>query len=317
MLSRRIDVTLKQLRFLREIARHSLNISAAAAALHTSQPAISRQLQLLERELGVDLLVRHRSRIIALTEAAQVILEVADRMLAEADSVKHIAADSRIAAGKLTVATNPLHAHYTLPDKVKEFRKRFKDRELLIVQAESKDIFDIVETNEADIGISNDADDFRPRLVFLPHSTISLSVIVPRGHPLARKPSPNLYDLAAYPIVGHDPRSRHGKHIAEVFQMHHLAPKFIVYARSSEVIRTYVAKGLGIGIISTLALQSIPKNTVHAIDASHLFPSRKAVLILRRDIYLRRALLDFIELLSPQWTPDAVREAVIAQSQTR
>lgn len=307
-------MTLKQLRFLQEIARQSLNISAAAAALHISQPSVSRQLQLLEKELGVDLLVRHGNRIVALTEPARLILDAVNRLLIETDNIRHIAKDSRTAGGKLVIVTNPLHAHYTLPDPIKKFRERYPDVELHIVQGDSRDILNIVDANEADIGISTDSEECRSRLVYLPHSVVGLSVIVPHGHPLAQKPSPALQDLAAYPIVGYDARSRPGKDITQVFHMHGLTPKFVVSARSSDVIKTYVSEGLGIGIVSTLALKSAAEDNVHRIDASHLFPPRRNVLILRRDIYLRRHLLDLIRILAPQWTSDAVRAAVEASA---
>lgn len=303
-------MTLKQLRFLREIARQSLSISAAAAALHTSQPSVSRQLQLLEKELGIDLLVRYRSRIVALTEPARTILLVADRLLAEADNIKHIAEDSRKEGGKLTIATNPLHAHYTLPTPIKKFRERYQDVELNIVEADSKDIPDIVESGEADLGISTDMEIRSPRLVFLSYCIIGLSVIVPHGHPLARKSRITLRDLASHPIVAYDPRSRSGQNVMGMFRVHGLAPRFVVSARSSDVIKRYVAEGLGIGIVSTLALKPADKEKVRAIDVSHLFPPRQNVLILRRDIYLRRYIFDFIQGVASQWKPEAIRTAI-------
>ena len=305
-------MTLKQLRFLREIARQSLNMSSAALALHTSQPGVSRQLQELERELGVELLVRRKNRVLALTGAGQAVLTAAQRMLNEADNIRLIAEDLRNErGGRLALATSHLHARYTLLAPVKEFTKRHPEVQLHLMQADADDVPRMIEANEADVGISTDVTGAHPALVLLPSEVLKRSVIMPKGHALARKKRITLGELAQFPIVGYSPRSRGGQIIARAFRDEKIEARFVVSASDSDVIKAYVEEGLGIAIVPTLAVGTIPPK-LHAVDATYLFPKSVTIISLRRDIYLRRYLTDFIQMLVPKLTREAIYRAMNA-----
>ena len=305
-------MTLKQLGFLREIARQSLNMSSAAIALHTSQPGVSRQLQELERDLGVELLVRRKNRVLALTDAGREILAAAQRMLNEADNIRLIAADRRNeTGGRLALATSHLHARYTLLAPVKEFTRRYPEVQLHLLQADPDDVPRLIESNEADVGISTDVTGAHPALALLPAGPLRRSVIMPSGHPLARRKKPLLADLARYPIVGYSPRSRGGQIIAKTFRDHGIDARFVVSANDSDVIKAYVEEGLGIAIVPTLAAAG-RMDKLHVADVTHLFPQSVTVISLRRDIYLRRHLTDFIQMLVPQLTREAIYRAMNA-----
>lgn len=307
-------MTLKQLRFLREIARQSLNMSSAALALHTSQPGVSRQLQELERELGVELLVRRKNRVLALTEAGQAVLVSARRMLDEADNIRLIAEDLRNErGGRLALATSHLHARYTLLAPVKAFTKRHPEVQLHLLQADPDDVPKLIEANEADVGISTDVTGAHPALVLLPSGVLKRSVIMPKGHSLARRKSITLADLAQFPIVGYSPRSRGGQIIAKAFRDEGIEARFVVSASDSDVIKAYVEEGLGIAIVPTLAVGSVPAK-LQVADATHLFPKSVTIISLRRDIYLRRYLTDFIQMLVPTLTRDAIYRAMNAHA---
>ena len=305
-------MTLKQLRFLREIARQSLNISNAAVALHTSQPGVSRQLQDLEGELGVELLVRRKNRVLALTEAGHAVLAAAQRMLNEADNIRLIAEELRHErGGRMTLATSHLHARYTLLAPVKAFTERHPEVKLHLVQADPDDVPRIVEANEADVGISTDVTGAHPSLVLLPSGVLRRSVIMPKGHPLARKKKLTLKDLAEFPIVGYSPRSRGGQIIAKTFRDHGIEARFVVSASDSDVIKAYVEEGLGIAIVPSLAVGDVPAK-LHVADATHLFPKSVTIISLRRDSYLRRYLTDFIQMVMPALTREAIHRAMNA-----
>ena len=305
-------MTLKQLRFLREIARQSLNMTSAAVALHTSQPGVSRQLQDLERELGVELLIRRKNRVLAFTEAGQAILAAARRMLNEADNIRLIAEDLRKErGGRLALATSHLHARYTLLAPVKAFTRRHPSVQLHLLQADPDDVPRLIEANEADVGISTDVTGAHPALVLLPSGVIQRSVIMPKGHPLAGRKRLALADLARYPIVGYSARSRGGQIIAKAFRDHDLEPHFVVSASDSDVIRAYVEEGLGIAIVPTLAVEGISARA-HVAEATHLFPRSVTYISLRRDIHLRRYLTDFIQMLVPGLTREAIHRAMNA-----
>jgi LysR family cys regulon transcriptional activator len=305
-------MTLKQLRFLREIARQSLNISNAAVALHTSQPGVSRQLQDLEGELGVELLVRRKNRVLALTEAGHAVLAAAQRMLNEADNIRLIAEELRHErGGRMTLATSHLHARYTLLSPVKTFTERHPEVKLHLVQADPDDVPRMVEANEADVGISTDVTGAHPSLVLLPSGVLRRSVIMPKGHPLVHKQKLTLKDVAAFPIVGYSPQSRGGQIIAKTFRDQGIEARFVVSASDSDVIKAYVEEGLGIAIVPSLAVGTVPAK-LHVADATHLFPKSVTIISLRRDSYLRRYLTDFLQMLVPALTREAIHRAMNA-----
>jgi len=307
-------MTLQQLRILREIARHANNLSSAAAALHTSQPGVSRQVQLLEQELGVELLVRRKNRIAGLTEPGRAILAAAERALAEAENIRLIAAEHRREeGGQLTIATSHLHARYTLLSPIKTFALRHPGVRLQMRQADPDDILRLVAAGEADIGISTEFGARRPELVMLPGAAVERSLIVPLGHPLAGRARVTLADIAQYPLVGYNPRQRGGQAVGEAFRARQLSPKLVVSAIDSDIIKAYVAEGIGIAIVPTLALDAEADRAIKAIDVTALFPRSVMTVSLRRDLYLRRFIPDFIRLVAPKWSYDAIRREMAAE----
>lgn len=303
-------MTLQQLRILREIARQSLNLSAAALALHTSQPGVSRQVQLLERELGVDLLVRRRNRILGFTATGQAILDVAQALLTQAENIRLIAEEKRSEAGRLTVATSHLHARYTLLAPIKAFSERHPGVQLQVLQADPDDIARLVESAEADIGISTETGQARHNLVLLPGAPIGRIVIFPKAHPLARRRRIALRDLAQYPIIGYHPRSRGGQIMGETFRAHGIDARFVVSASDSDVIKSYVAAGMGIAVIPALAFDPHIDKRIGAVDVTQHFPRTVTTVCLRRDVYLRSYLTDFIQMVVPRLTRERVLNAM-------
>jgi len=304
-------MTLRQLRYLREIARQSLNISAAAAALHTSQPGVSRQIQLLERELGLELLVRRRNRVHAMTPAGHAILEVAQRLLNEADNIRLVAEDLRAEGkGRLALATSHLHARYTLPAPLKAFSLRYPDVRLHVLQADADDIPALILSGEADIGMSTELTSDRPGLALLPSVTLRRSLIVPGDHPLASRRRVTLEDIARYPLVGYHQRSRGGQIIARTLREQGLEARYVVNASDTDVIKAYVAEGLGIAIVPSIALDHATDPHLHVVDVTHLFPRSAMTISLRRDAYPPRHLTDFIGMIMPGLGREAIHEAL-------
>ena len=294
-------MTLRQLRYLREIARQSLNISAAAAALHTSQPGVSRQIQLLEKELGLELLLRRRNRVHGYTPAGRAILEVAERLLNEADTIRHIAEDLKTdSGGRLSLATSHLHARYTLLRPLKAFATRYPDVRMHVLQADPDDISGLIASGEADIGVSTEVTGEHPGLILLPGTPIRRSVIMPPGHPLSRKSRITLADIAQYPLVGYHQHSRGGQIIAQAFGDRNIDIRYVVNASDTDVIKAYVAQGLGIAIVPSIAVDEDTDRNIAAADVTRLFPKSVMTVSLRRDTYPRRYLTDFIAMIVPQ-----------------
>ncbi len=305
-------MTLQQLRILREIARQANNLSSAAAALHTSQPGVSRQVQLLERELGVELLARRKNRITGLTEPGRAILVAAERALGEAENIRLIAAEyNREEGGRLTIATSHLHARHTLLTPIKTFALRHPGVRLHMRQADPDEILRLVASGEADIGVSTEIGVDRPDLVLLPGRTVERSLIMPLGHLLTQKPRVTLADIAKYPLVGYNPKQRGGQIIGGTFRAKGLEPKLVVSAIDSDIIKAYVAEGVGIAVIPTLALDAELDRGLRVVDVTHLFPKSVMTVSLRRDIYLRRFVPDFIQLVAPRWNYEAIQREMV------
>ena len=304
-------MTLRQLGLLQAIVRNSFNISTAADACHTSQPGASRQIALLEQELGVKLLVRRKNRILGLTAVGQEILSIGNEMLNQAENIKLISADERgDSGGRLIIATSHLHARYTLRNPTKIFSRKHPNVELQLLQADPEDIVSLVEKGTAHVGISTLLPSKHPTLLLLRSALIKRSAIMPKGHVLSKKKLLTLNDLARHPIVGYHAGSTAGRLFTEAFQSKRLVPRFVVSANDSDVIKTYVSEGLGIAIVPTLSLDHLEREGISAVDATGLFPKTFMTICLRKDRHFRTYLTDFITLIAPEWTRKTIQQAI-------
>jgi LysR family cys regulon transcriptional activator len=294
---------LQQLRYLREVAKRGLNLSDAAEALHTSQPGISKQIRLLEDELGVDILVRNGKRVVDVTKPGRVILDIAERILQDTENLKQVGREFRDqAAGTLTIATTHTQARYSLPRVVSEFKRRYPKVRLTLQQGSPPQLAEMVMAGEADIAIATEALDQYPKLLALAGYQWRHCVVVPENHPLLREKRVTLEMLAQYPIVTYDPAFAGRSHIDEAFRAQALAPNIVLSAVDSDVIKTYVELGLGIGIIAMVAFDDQRDRNLRAVEIGHLFGTMTTRIAVRRGAALRGFAYDFIELFSPQLT---------------
>lgn len=304
-------MTLLQLRFLREIARQSLSMSAAASALNTSQPSVSRQIQQLEAELGLELLMRRRNRIAGFTDAGKAVLAMAARLVSEAESIQSYAAERLGQHGRLTLATSHLHARFTLAKPVVAFSRAYPRVTLQMRQVEPSAITLLVVSGEADIGISTERATDHPSLLSIPLGVLQRSLITPRDHPLATARSISLADIARFPIVGYNEQSRTGELLTSAFRQARLTPHYVVSGSDADVIKVYVAAGLGVGIVPTAALDGDAQQFATR-DVTKLLPRTQTVLSMRRNAFLPRHLVAFVQILLPQWSRAKLAKAVAA-----
>jgi LysR family cys regulon transcriptional activator len=294
---------LQQLRYLREVAKRSLNLSEAAEALHTSQPGISKQIRQLEDELGVDILVRNGKRVVDVTEPGRAILGIAERILQDADNLKQVAREFRDqAAGTLTIATTHTQARYSLPKVVSAFKQRYPKVRLTLKQGSPPQLAEMVLAGEADIAIATEALDQYPKLLALAGYQWRHCVVVPAKHPLLKEQRITLEMLAHYPIITYDPAFAGRSHIDDAFRAQGLAPDIVLSAVDSDVIKTYVELGLGIGIIAAVAFDEKRDLLLRAADIGHLFGTMTTRIAVRRGATLRGFAYDFMELFSPRLT---------------
>ena len=230
---------LQQLRYLKEVAKRGLNLSEAAEALHTSQPGISKQIRLLEDELGVDILVRNGKRVVDVTKPGRIILDIAERILQDTENLKQVGREFRDqAAGTLTIATTHTQARYSLPTVVNAFKQRYPKVRLTLKQGSPPQLAEMVLAGEADIAIATEALDQYPKLLALAGYQWRHCVVVPAQHPLLKEQRITLEMLARYPIITYDPAFAGRSHIDDAFQAQGLAPDIVLSAIDSDVIKT-------------------------------------------------------------------------------
>jgi len=304
-------MNLQQLRFLNEIVQQGLNISAAASALYTSQPGISKQIRLLEEELGIEIFVRNGKRIVAITEPGKAVLAIAQRMLHDAGNLKQVAEEFHSQdSGKLTIATTHTQARYALPPTVKQFIKRYPGVKLGLHQGNPTQIAEQVLSGEADIGIATESLALYDELVTLPCYEWNHCVITPLHHPLLNEKKLTLAKIAQYPIITYDFAFTGRNKINAAFEAAGIQPNIALTAIDADVIKTYVELGLGIGILAKMAF--IPERDKHLrmLDAGHLIKPSTTRIAIRKNEYLRGYTYDFIELFAPHLTRTLVAKAM-------
>jgi len=309
---------LQQLRYLTEIARRGLNVSEAAEALHTSQPGVSKQIRALEDELGIDVFVRHGKRLVSVTEPGKAVIAIAERILAEANNLRRAGEEfANEKLGTLTVAATHTQARYALPNAVAGFKKRYPKVQLRIHQGNPTQICEQVLAGEADFCVATEAIALYPELVSLPVYQWNRCVVVPPNHALLKSTPLTLEALAQYPIVTYDFAFANRSLVQKAFETRGLSPNVVLTALDSDVIKTYVELGLGVGILAKMAFDPKRDRHLRAIDASHLFESSTTRLGIKRGAYLRRYAYEFIEMFAPQLPRSIVERAVTGEEGSR
>jgi LysR family cys regulon transcriptional activator len=304
-------VKLQQLRYLREIVRCNLNISEAAQALHTSQPGISKQIRLLEDELGVRVFERHGKRIVDITPPGKVVLEVAERLLRDMENLKRVGEEfSNEGSGRFIIATTHTQARYVLPPVIKRFIEQYPGVQLHLRQGNPSQVAQQVVAGEADIAIATEAFDSFEDLVILPCYQWNRCVVTPPDHPLLKEKPLTLEALARHPIITYDFAFTGRSRVNKAFERRGLTPNVVLTAIDADVIKTYVELGLGVGILAAMAFDEKRDQGLRAIDASHLFESSTTRIGLRRGAYLRRYVFEFIELFAPNLKRETIEAAM-------
>ncbi|TYP82864.1 LysR family cys regulon transcriptional activator [Nitrosomonas communis] len=302
---------LQQLRYLREIVNKNLNLSKAAESLHTSQPGISRQIQLLEEELGVDIFVRNGKRIVKITPPGEVIVEIAEKMLKDVENLKQISQEfSDKASGTLIIATTHTQARYALPPVIKRFTEKYPKVKLILRQGNPTQISTLVSSGEADLAIATEAIELFQELVMLPCYQWNRSIIVTPKHPLLKQHPLTLEAIAQYPIITYDFAFTGRSKINQAFASKGLTPNVVLTAIDADVIKTYVELGLGIGILAKMAFDTHRDKHLRAIDASHLFEPSTTRIGISRNSYIRSYIYDFIEMFAPHLDEATVKAAM-------
>lgn len=302
---------LQQLRYLIATVDNGLNITAASEALFTSQPGVSKQIRLLEDELSLQLFVRKGKSLTALTDAGQKVVKRARRILSEADNIK--ALSSELAGeqkGELVIATTPTQARYVLPDMLELFQRQYPGISLRLHQGTSEQIAEQVLDREADFAIASGQSELFEDLVILPIYSWERIILVRPDHPLANLPNPGLSDIVRYPIISYTYSFTEESSLGQVFSAAGVEPNVVFTAQDPDIIKTYVRKGMGVGILACMAYDEERDTDLVAINASRLFPSLTTWVGFRKDRFLSEYMYGFLERVVPGPSRNRVDQAI-------
>ncbi|MCP5160399.1 MAG: HTH-type transcriptional regulator CysB [Hahellaceae bacterium] len=301
---------LQQLRYIWEVAHHDLNVSATAQSLYTSQPGISKQIRLLEDELGVEVFSRSGKHLTRVTPAGEVIIKVAGEVLRKVEGIKQIAQEFRNERkGDLAIATTHTQARYVLPGVIKHFMDSYPEVSLHMHQGTPMQIAEMASNGTVDFAIATEAMEHFSDLIMMPCYRWNRCIVVPKNHPLTKLKVLTLEDVAQFPLVtyvfGFTGRSK----LDEAFAEKGLNPNVVFTAADADVIKTYVRLGLGVGIIATMAYSDVSDNDLVRLDASGLFKPSTTKIGFRKGTFLRGYMYDFMQRFAPHLTRELVDEA--------
>jgi LysR family transcriptional regulator, cys regulon transcriptional activator len=304
-------VNLQRLEILQAVVRNHFNVSRAAQELRQSQPGLSRQLAVLETEVGAPLFLRRGKRLVSLSGPGEEVYRVASRILRDAESLRTVAAGYRESErGSLVIATTHTQARYALPKVIQRFRQVYPEVRLVLHQGSPTEVCEEVLEGTADIAIATEALSEYPELVVLPVYEWNRSIIAPPDHPILRADPLTLAEVARYPIVTYAFAFSGRSQINAAFVAQGLSPQVVLSAIDADIIKTYVELGLGIGIVASMAYSQETDVRLGARDASHLFPMSQTGVALRRGVYLKGYTYGLIELIGPHLTRAEVDEAL-------
>ena len=307
-------MNLHQFRFVQEAVRRNLNLTEAAKALHTSQPGVSKAIIELEEELGVEIFARHGKRLKRVTEPGQHVLKSIELIMREVGNLKRIGEQfSAQDSGTLSIATTHTQARYVLPIPVAKLREAYPKVSVSLHQGSPDQVARMVLDEMAEIGVATESLSEYPDLVTMPCYEWHHMLVLPQGHPLAKKERITLEDIAAEPLVTYHPSFTGRTKIDTAFAQKKLQPHIVLEAIDSDVIKTYVRLGLGIGVLAEMAMREEPGNNNTDLvtrPLGHLFGTNLARVAFKRGAYLRNFVYRFAELLSDRLDRNLIAKAM-------
>ena len=307
-------MNLHQFRFVQEAVRRNLNLTEVAKSLHTSQPGVSKAIIELEEELGIEIFSRHGKRLKRVTEPGQHVLRSIEVIMREVGNLKRIGEQfSAEDSGTLSIATTHTQARYVLPMPVAKLREAYPKVNISLHQGAPAQVAQMVMDEVAEIGIATESLADYPELVTLPCYEWEHMLVIPKSHPLAGKVRITLEDLAAEPIITYHPSFTGRTRIDKAFAAKGLTPRIALEAIDSDVIKTYVGLGLGIGIVAEMAVKDSLDESLVARPASQLFGKNVARIAFKRSAYIRHFVYDFAALLSDRLDRNLIMKALDGQ----
>jgi|TARA_B110000037_G_scaffold206711_1_gene252908 LysR family cys regulon transcriptional activator len=291
---------LQQLRCIYQIVQNDFNISKAAESLHTSQPGVSKQVQLLEDEVGIKIFQRNGKRLTGLSDAGNDIYKSISEIIREVSNIKNISNEhEKDDTGSFTIATTHTQARYKLPKVVEAFVKKYPKINLNIHQGDPSQVTEQVLKGDADVGIATESIGQKDNIICIPCYTWNRVLVFPKNHPLMKVKEIALKDIASYPLITYDYAFTGSTIVSEVFKEANISPNIMLTAIDADVIKTYVELDLGVGLIAEMAYDKNKDTVLESRDVSHLFPTSTTFIGIRKDTFVRGFAYDFIKMFTP------------------
>ena len=292
---------LQQLRCIYEVVKNQFNISRAADSIHTSQPGVSKQIQLLEEEIGVQIFQRNGKRLTGLSEPGLRVYESIAEIIREVKNIKNISDDyEKKDSGSFTIATTHTQARYKLPVVVESFIKKYPKISLNIHQGNPSQVTEQILTGEADVGIATESISLNDKIFCIPCYSWNRCLVMPKEHPLLMIKNITLDHLATFPMITYDYAFTGSTIVSKVFKEANINPNIILTAIDADVIKTYVSLNLGIGLIAEMAFDENKDKNLVSRDVSHLFPTSTTFIGIRKETFVRGFTYDFIKMFTPE-----------------
>ena len=305
----------QQLKIIKEAARCEFNLTEVANALFTSQSGVSRHIRDLEDELGVEIFIRRGKRLLGMTEPGKALLTIAERILDEAGKVRRLAdVFTNETSGILTIATTHTQARYSLPKVIKAFRQLYPNVRLELNQGSPQEIVTMLLAGEADIGIASEMLVNNSSLAAFPWFSWHHALLVPKGHELVQNQPVSLSTLSRYPLITYRQGITGRSRVDRAFQTAGLKPDIVLSAQDSDVVKTYVKLGLGVGILADQACETEESEELERLDATHLFDASTVWLGLKRGQLQRNYVWQFLELCNANLSLEEIKRQALSYS---
>ncbi|NOT14126.1 MAG: CysB family HTH-type transcriptional regulator [Methylotenera sp.] len=301
----------QQLKIVREAVRQNFNLTEVGRKLFTSQSGVSKSLNELENELGIEIFVRSKSRLVGLSSEGEAVVDLINKILTDANNLLTLSSQlSNKAKGNLVLATTHAQARYTLPNYINKFALDYPDVHLTLHQSSPEEICDLLLCGEADIGIASEGVHLHEQLITIPWYEWYHVVIAQQDHPVFNLDEITLENLAQFPIITYHAGLTGRSRVDKAFEEKGLYPDIVLTALDADVIKTYVESGLGIGIIASIAFDTEKDKNLQLVSAEHLFERNFAKIAFRKNHYLRGYAYDFVERLSPGHNREKLKELI-------
>ena len=264
--------------------------------------------------MGIEIFGRHGKRLKRVTEPGEHVLKSIDIILREVNNLKNIGEQySAEDSGTLSIATTHTQARYVLPMPVANLRSKYPKINVSLHQGSPGQVAKMVLEETAEIGIATESLVDYPELATLPCYEWQHVLVIPPNHPLIGIADIRLQDLAQYPLITYHPSFTGRTRIDQAFAKKQITPRIALEAIDSDVIKTYVRLGLGVGIVAEMAVKESVDQDLVVRSGGSLFGTNVARLAFKRGSYLRNFVIEFALLLNPSLSHESINR-VLSQS---